>query len=271
VSASETPASTFSAPAGGLDVTKLSMAYGGHKAVSEVTFSAPTGQITGLIGPNGAGKTTTFNAISGLLQPTEGTVSLFGTDVTDANPATRARMGLGRTFQRMELVDAMTAQTNVALGAECRKVGGNPLRQVLSSKHERHDIETATLEALEMCGIADLAHRSVGTLSTGQRRLVELARVLAGRFRLLLLDEPSSGLDEDETERFGAILAQSVRERGLGILLVEHDMALVMAACQQIYVLEFGHLIFEGTPAETQASDLVRAAYLGSEEVEEAI
>ena len=141
----------------------------------------------------------------------------------------------------------------------------------MARKQERDDIELATRDALEMCDIGGLANRTVGTLSTGQRRLVELARVLAGGFQLLLLDEPSSGLDEDETGRFGVILAQAVSERGLGILLVEHDMALVMAACQQIFVLEFGHLIFEGTPAEVQNSELVRAAYLGSVEVEEAL
>jgi ABC-type branched-subunit amino acid transport system ATPase component len=150
-------------------------------------------------------------------------------------------------------------------------VGSNPLRQVLTSPGQRHSIAAVTESALDVCGIADLAGRTVGTLSTGQRRLVELARVLAGGFRLLLLDEPSSGLDEEETERFGAILTEVVDERGLGILLVEHDMALVMGVCDHIFVLEFGHLIFEGTPAETQSSELVRAAYLGSEAVEAAI
>jgi ABC-type branched-subunit amino acid transport system ATPase component len=257
--------------AGGLEVQRLSVAYGGNKAVTDVSLSAPTGRITGLIGPNGAGKTTTFNAVTGLVRPSTGTVRLFGVDVTHRSSAVRARMGLGRTFQRMELVNAMTAQTNVALGAECRMVGSNPLRQVLTSPGQRHSIDAVTDSALEVCGISDLARRTVGTLSTGQRRLVELARVLAGGFSLLLLDEPSSGLDEEETERFGAILTEVVDDRGLGILLVEHDMALVMGVCDHIFVLEFGHLIFEGSPAETQSSELVRAAYLGSEAVEAAI
>jgi ABC-type branched-subunit amino acid transport system ATPase component len=255
-------------PDGGLAVEGLSVAYGGNKAVSDVSLCAPLGRITGLIGPNGAGKTTTFNACSGLLRPSAGAIQLLGSDITGWSPAARARLGLGRTFQRMELVNAMTAQTNVALGAECRLVGVNPLRQVLSGVAERRRIEQATDEALEICGITELADCTVGNLSTGQRRLVELARVLAGGFRLLLLDEPSSGLDEEETERFGAILDEVAVERGLGVLLVEHDMALVMAVCQHIFVLEFGHLIFEGTPAETQHSDLVRSAYLGSEAVE---
>lgn len=251
----------------GLDAAGISVAYGGHKAVSDLTLSAPLGRITGLLGPNGAGKTTSFNAISGLLKPTAGTVSLFGTDVTRRSAAERARMGMGRTFQRMELVNAMTVRTNVALGAECRAVGSHPVHQLLGGIRQRRAIDAATEAALEQCGLGHLATRTVGTVSTGQRRLVELARVLAGGFRLLLLDEPSSGLDEEETDRFGQILITAVTERGVGMLLVEHDMALVMSVCDYLYVLDFGKLIFEGSPAETQASDLVRAAYLGSESV----
>jgi ABC-type branched-subunit amino acid transport system ATPase component len=253
--------------AGGLEVEHLSVAYGGNRAVDDVSLAAPLGRITGLIGPNGAGKTTTFNAVSGLLRPSSGAISLFGVNVTGRPPAVRARMGLGRTFQRMELVNAMAVGTNVALGAECRLVGSNPLTQVLSSLGQRRAIEGATTAALQTCGVAGLADRTVRTLSTGQRRLVELARVLAGGFRLLLLDEPSSGLDEEETHRFGAILRQVVSERGVGILLVEHDMALVMAVCEHIYVLDFGRLIFEGSPTQTQASEVVRSAYLGDEAV----
>jgi ABC-type branched-subunit amino acid transport system ATPase component len=254
-----------------LEIVDVSVAYGGNKAVSNVSLHAPLGRITGLIGPNGAGKTTTFNACSGLLRPTTGTVRLNERDITHRPPSARARMGLGRTFQRMELVNAMTVRVNVGLGAECPLVGLNAIRQVFSTGGQRRAVVEATTSALELCGIGHLADRTVGTLSTGQKRLVELARTLAGGFRLLLLDEPSSGLDEEETERFGAILQNVVAERGLGILIVEHDMALVMAVCQYLYVLDFGHLIFEGTPAEVQASDLVRAAYLGSEAVEVAV
>ena len=136
---------------------------------------------------------------------------------------------------------------------------------MLTSPRQRRDINRAADAALDACGITTLADRTAGTLSTGQRRLVELARVLAGGFPLLLLDEPSSGLDEEESDRFGEILVTAVATRGLGILLVEHDMDLVMSVCAHLYVLEFGRLIFQGTPAETQSSDLVRAAYLGSE------
>ena len=254
----------------GMDASNLKIMYGGHTAVEDFSFSAPIGRITALIGPNGAGKTSIFNACNGLLRPAGGKVELNGSDVTSWTPARRARIGLGRTFQRMELCRAMTVRENVALGRECVTVGGNFFRQVFSSPKERGTIGVATSEAIELCGLSDFADRLVGTLSTGQCRLVELARVIAGGFTLLLLDEPSSGLDDDETHRFGQILRTIVGEGDHGILLVEHDMALVMDVCDYVYVLDFGHCIFSGTPAETQASDVVRAAYLGESATVEA-
>jgi ABC-type branched-subunit amino acid transport system ATPase component len=247
----------------GLEARNLTIVYGGHVAVSSVSLSAQVGRITGLIGPNGAGKTTTFNACSGLLRPASGSVFLFGDDVTRRRPAARARKGLGRTFQRVEVVNSMSVRTNVALGLEARMVAGNPIRQVFTSRREVHAITGAVEEALEACGITNLADHPVATLSTGQRRLLELARVIAGGFKLLLLDEPSSGLDEGETAQFGRILTRLVSDGRVGVLLVEHDMSLVMAVCDHMYVLDFGNLIFEGSPAEVQASPLVRAAYLG--------
>ena len=251
----------------GLQVDDLTIAYGGNVAVKDVALAAPMGRITGLIGPNGAGKTTTFNAINGLLKPTAGSVHLFGEDATSWSPPRRAAAGLGRTFQRMELCHAMNVTENIAIGCEARLVGGSGLRHVIATRAQRQAIAVTTSEALDICGIAPIADRIVGTLSTGQRRLVELARVLAGGFRVLLLDEPSSGLDDEETHRFGAILRSVVDERGLGILLVEHDMALVMSVCDYLFVLDFGTLIFTGSPPEAQASDIVRAAYLGDPDV----
>ena len=251
----------------GLDVSDLTVRFQGNVAVESVSLSAPMGRLTGLIGPNGAGKTTTFNACSGLLRPDEGRIALFGVDVTRRGPAVRARRGLGRTFQRMELFTSMTVAENVALGREARLAGSNPLWQQVSTPKRRQAVRAATTEALELCGITALADRTVENLSTGQRRLVELARVYAGDFRLLLLDEPSSGLDHAESERFGEILRSLVDERGVGILLVEHDMALVMNVCDDLYVLDFGRLVFHGTPAETQRSPIVRAAYLGAEDL----
>jgi ABC-type branched-subunit amino acid transport system ATPase component len=250
-------------------VRGLSVAYAGNLAVDQLTMSAGVGLITGLIGPNGAGKTTTFNACSGLVQPTKGSVSLFGTDVTSRGPAGRAQLGLGRTFQRVEVCNAMTVRSNVSLGVEARVAGANPFRQIFAGSTQTRQIAAATEEALALCGLQSLADRLVAGLSTGQRRLVELARVLASGFRLLLLDEPSSGLDETETESMSKVLLTAARDRGIGILLVEHDMSMVMDVCEYIYVLDFGHLIFEGTPAETMASEVVRRAYLGGDVLED--
>jgi ABC-type branched-subunit amino acid transport system ATPase component len=271
---------TTDAPAtSGLVVEGVEVHYGGLVAVQGVSLHAPEGRITGLIGPNGAGKTTMFNALSGLLQPHSGSIRLFDEDVRRQSPASRAQRGLGRTFQRMELFDSLTVFDNVALGREAGLAGRNPLRHLIGRPGDRQSAQLAARDALALCGLDDLAGRRVGSLSTGQRRLVELARTVAGQFRILLLDEPSSGLDAQETRRFGEILRRIVGDtRGLhqppgsqatgaGILLVEHDMALVMEVCQYLYVIDFGRPIFEGTPAEVANSDVVRSAYLGTEAV----
>jgi ABC-type branched-subunit amino acid transport system ATPase component len=249
----------------GLRVDDLTVRFGGNTAVDGACLRARPGQVTGLIGPNGAGKTTTFNACSGLLKPTAGTVQLFGADITDDSPAARARRGLGRTFQRMQLFDSLSVEENVAIGLEARLAGCNPLRQLFSSRAERTKVKEETEEVLALCALEELRAEPVGALSTGQRRLVDLARVLAGGFTFLLLDEPSSGLDSGESRSFGEIVTRVVAERGCGVLLVEHDMELVMSICAYLYVLDFGAMIFEGTPVEVRRSDVVRAAYLGSE------
>jgi ABC-type branched-subunit amino acid transport system ATPase component/branched-subunit amino acid ABC-type transport system permease component len=255
----------------GLEITDLRVRFGGNIAVDDVTLRVPAGTITGLIGPNGAGKTTTFNACSGLLKPTTGTVRLDGRDVARMGPAGRARRGLGRTFQRMQLFDSLTTRENVAIGCEGGFAGRNPVRHLVSSRVNRRTVDHAAQDAMELCGIADLADRQVGSLSTGQRRLVDLARCLAGHPDVLLLDEPSSGLDHDESRQLADVLRRTVDDRGVAILLVEHDLSLVLGLCERIYVLDFGHLIFVGTPGEVSDSPLVHAAYLGAPEVEEAI
>lgn len=251
--------------ASGLEVRRLSVRFGGVSAVQNVTLTAPMGSITGLVGPNGAGKTTTFNACSGLVRPNDGDIMLHGRNVTSLGPAGRSRFGLGRSFQRVELFSSLTVRENVALGREASLAGANPARQLVSSNAQRARVRRAVNDAMELTGIGPLADLQAGLLPTGQRRMVELARVLAGPFDLLLLDEPSSGLDAGETRRFGEILTGAVAERGVGILLVEHDMALVRQVCQNIYVLDFGQMVFEGTAAEMLASPIVRSAYLGSE------
>jgi ABC-type branched-subunit amino acid transport system ATPase component/branched-subunit amino acid ABC-type transport system permease component len=251
--------------ANGLAVSNLTVRFGGLVAVDDVTLHAPMGRITGLIGPNGAGKTTTFNAFSGLNKPSMGAVTMHGNDMSNASPPGRARLGVGRSFQIMELCESLTVTDNVALGREASQAGGKVLSQMFAPRADILVRDLATSEAMELCGISDLGDVQAGALSTGQRRLVELARCIAGPFDILLLDEPSSGLDHEETTKFGEILRTVVRERGCGILLVEHDMALVMDVCEYIYVLDFGRLIFEGTPSQVAASVDVQAAYLGSE------
>jgi ABC-type branched-subunit amino acid transport system ATPase component len=255
----------------GLEVVGLTVRFGGNVAVNGLSLEAPLGRLTGLIGPNGAGKTTTFAAISGLLRPNGGTVRLFGVDVSRLRAAARAQLGLGRTFQRTELCPSLTVRENVALGPEARAAGRNPWRHLVPARADRAELAHAVDRALDLCEISDIADRLVGVLSVGQRRLVELARTHAGGYRILLLDEPSSGLDPAETARLGAVVRSIVDDDGVGVLLVEHDMALVMEVCDHLFTLDFGELIFSGSPAETRASSAVRTAYLGEAEGLESI
>lgn len=248
-----------------LTVDALTVRFRGVTAVDDASLTAPAGRITGLIGPNGAGKTTTFNACCGLIRPTSGRVALGARDVTSVPPQQRAQLGLGRTFQRMELFDSLTVERNVSLGREARIAGRSPLRHLRCGRSNKATVAAATEEALELCGIAALRAVPVGSLSTGQRRLVEVARVVAGGFRLILLDEPSSGLDRAETKALGSTLVDLVDAQGIGILLVEHDMSLVAGICAYLFVLDFGQLIFEGEPHAAQNSDIVRRAYLGND------
>ncbi len=247
----------------GLEIRGLRVAFGGLVAVDNLSFSVPLGRITGLIGPNGAGKTSTFNACSGLNRPVGGSIWLGGSDITKLGASARGRLGLGRTFQRMALCDRLTVAENVALGIEAGLAGRSLLGHLTASRAEQAATKSATWSAMDLCGITSFAGIQAGILSTGQRRLVELARCLAGRFDVLILDEPSSGLDRAETDAFDAILRRTIDERGCGILLVEHDMSLVMNVCDYLYVLDFGKLLFEGDPPTVAASPEVQMAYLG--------
>jgi len=250
-----------------LEIEEIRVQFGGLVAVDTVSLRAEPGCITGLIGPNGAGKTTTFNACTGLVRPQHGSVRLDGKSLDRKSPSRRAQAGLGRTFQQMELCETMSVRDNVAIGHEAREAGRRMFGQLRASRNERSRSEAVADSALEQCGISHLAASEAGDLSTGQQRLVEIARAIAGRFRFLLLDEPSSGLDEAETQAFGAVLRDVIARDGIGILLVEHDMSLVRNICEYIYVLDFGKLIFGGPTADALSADIVRAAYLGSEEV----
>jgi branched-chain amino acid transport system ATP-binding protein len=236
-----------------LSAENITVQFGGLRANSDVNVHCEPGQVTGLIGPNGAGKTTLFNVITGLQEPTQGQVLLDGVDITRKSPTKRARLGIARTFQKLEAFSNLSALDNVRVAAESRK----------SWDRSGFDPGLVAHEMLERVGIADVSHYMVGTLPTGTARLVELARALATNPRILLLDEPSSGLNEEETESMASLLRELIRD-GLGVLLVEHDMAFVMSTCNFIHVLDFGQLIATGTPAEVQANAAVQAAYLGT-------
>ncbi|HZQ78494.1 MAG TPA: ABC transporter ATP-binding protein [Acidimicrobiia bacterium] len=250
----------------GLVASGIVVRFGGLVALDGVGTEVVPGRVTGLIGPNGAGKTTMFNVICGFQSADHGRVRLNGVDITQESPARRARMGLGRTFQRMELFHSLTVRENVALAAESVHVGDNPLTQLGIAKAGRalkRETRQITEDLLCATGLDHVADRLAGEVSTGQGRLVELARALARRPRILLLDEPSSGLDVKESEAFGRLLLRLVFERGIGILMIEHDMNLVLNICDPIYVLDFGKPLMIGTPAEVRSSEVVRDAYLG--------
>jgi branched-chain amino acid transport system ATP-binding protein len=232
-----------------LEADGITVRFGGHLALANVSVSAAAGAITGLIGPNGAGKTTMFNVITGLGAPTAGRVRLDGVDVTGLPPYRRARLGLSRTFQQIQLFGTLTVAENVELAAK-RGTGERPA--------------DCAARLLEMVGVSHLGGVLAHNVPTGQARLVELARALASGPRLLLLDEPASGQDQQETAHFKGLLRRIAAD-GVGILLVEHDIPLVMDVCERIYVLDFGRLIACDTPAEIQRDPAVIAAYLGTE------
>jgi len=254
----------------GLLASGVVVRFGGLIALDGVNVEATRGGITGLIGPNGAGKTTMFNVICGFQAPNAGTVTLDGVDITREPPARRARMGLGRTFQRMELFRSLTVRENVALAAESAHVGDDPLTQLgilRGGRRVKGEVAEIAEELIAATGLAPVADRLAGEISTGQGRLVELARALARRPRILLLDEPSSGLDVKESEAFGDLLCRVVAERNIGILMIEHDMSLVLRICNPIFVLDFGKPLMVGSPDEVRSSEVVRDAYLGKAEV----
>jgi ABC-type branched-subunit amino acid transport system ATPase component len=247
----------------GVEMRNLSVRFGAVIAVDNVSINAPVGKITGLIGPNGAGKTTTFNACSGLVKASAGDIELDGRPITRLSGPHRAVRGLGRTFQSPRLFDSLSVAENVSLGIEAYLVGRHPGRLVRPGRRHHREVAAAARDAMAFVGIESIEQVQAGALSVGQRRLVELARCIAAPFGVLLLDEPSAGLDRTETALFAVLLRRLVEERGLGILLVEHDMDLVRSICDYVYVLDFGTLIFEGSPAELVESDVVRSAYLG--------
>lgn len=238
-----------------LEVDHVVVQFGGVTAVNEACFTAEPGTVTGLIGPNGAGKTTCFNVISGLQRPTRGKVRFNGKDVTSTPVHRRSKRGMGRTFQRLEAFGSLSVRDNVRVARDIH-------RGVLGGMRPERGTRARVDALLERVGIAAYADERADSIPTGTARLLELARCLAGDPRLLLLDEPSSGLDETETDAFGALLRDLARE-GRAILMVEHDMDLVMSVCDTIHVLDFGSIIATGDPAAVRRDPAVQKAYLG--------
>jgi branched-chain amino acid transport system ATP-binding protein len=255
----------LSAPLEAVDVT---VDYGGLRALDAVSVLVEPGSAVGLIGPNGAGKTTLFDTVLGLVEPTSGTVALFGQDVTGWPMHRRARLGMGRTFQRLELFGSLSVLENLVVAIESVEgvggLAGELLRRPSSIDVRRRAHDKAT-ELLELVGLVGHERTRAGDLSIGHSRLLELARALATEPKLLMLDEPSSGLNDEESARLAALLTDLRDTRRLSLLVVEHDMDFVLGISDSVYVLDFGKLIATGTPKQIQSDPVVRAAYLGQD------
>ncbi|MEX0875470.1 MAG: ABC transporter ATP-binding protein [Actinomycetota bacterium] len=237
-----------------LEVRGISVSFGGVRALTDVSLDVDAACVTGLIGPNGAGKTTLFNVACGFQSPNSGRIVLDGRDITELKPFRRAREGVARTFQRLEVFGSLTARDNIRVAAEVRESWD---RADSAAADEIAD------EILERVGLTTVASERVESLPTGLSRLVEVGRALATRPCVLLLDEPSSGLDPEETKDLATLL-DGLAADGLAVLLVEHDVELVMRACTRIHVLDFGQILAIGTPREVRRNPAVQRAYLGN-------
>jgi len=249
-----------------LEVANLSKQFSGLRAVDDVSFKVAEGELLGLIGPNGAGKTTLFNCIAGAQAATSGTVTFEGHSIAGLDSIRIARRGLARTYQNLRVFPDMTVFDNVSAGA-IGHIGTTFWSAIFPSLVRQQDeaIAEATLRALDMFELMPYADQPAGNLSYGQKKNLELARALSTQPKLLMLDEPAAGLNDTETAELAKRVVQ-LREAGLTIVLVEHDMPMIMRICDRIVVLESGRLIADGSPAQVRSDPGVRAAYLGEDE-----
>jgi len=238
--------------------------FGGIVALDHADLEMAAGEAVGIVGPNGAGKTTFFNCLFGLVEPDEGTVVFDGRRIDRMPVWKRSRLGIGRTFQRMELFEGMTVADHLLVAEQAAsgtvRIWRDFLHRGGPTPAELHHVE----EVLDLLGLAGMAGRPVDTLDLGHARLVELGRAMMGRPRLLMLDEPSSGLDADDTSRLAGILGEARRGTGVAVVLVEHDLSLVESTVDRLLVLNFGEVLATGTVAEVLGDPEVRRAYLGA-------
>jgi len=249
-----------------LETQNLSRSFGGLKALNDATIAVERNKITALIGPNGAGKTTAFNLISGLLPVSSGAVIFEGRDITGRPPYTIAHLGIARTFQNIRIFPNMNALENVMVGLHTRSRCGflSSALKLPGTSTEEHGIKEGACRCLEFMGIENLATKNAANLAFGQQRLLEMARALALKPKLILLDEPAAGLNSQETIRLGEVISK-ILESGVTVFIVEHDMELVMSISHTVIVLNNGMVIASGSPSEIQCNDEVITAYLGED------